>query len=140
MLLLLVRAGFAQNYSIEWSSIDGGGGASAGGNYSVSGTIGQTDCGTTLSGGGYTVDGGFWSMLSALQSPGAPLLEIRLTSTNTVAISWPSPFTGFALYENMDLNSAHWTLVEELIEDDGTRKTVIIDPPGGNRLYRLLQP
>jgi hypothetical protein len=35
----------AQNYSIDWFTIDGGGGTSTGGVYSVSGTIGQPDAG-----------------------------------------------------------------------------------------------
>jgi hypothetical protein len=32
-------------YSIDWSTIDGGGGTSTGGVYSVTGTIGQPDAG-----------------------------------------------------------------------------------------------
>ena len=50
----------AQTYSIDWHTIDSGGGTSTGGGYSLSGTIGQPDAGT-LAGGGYTLDGGFWS-------------------------------------------------------------------------------
>jgi len=41
--LLLPSLGFAQQYSIDWSTIDGGGGTSTGGDYSLSGTIGQPD-------------------------------------------------------------------------------------------------
>ena len=48
----------AQSFSIDWFTIDGGGGTSAGGNLSVSGTIGQPDVGT-LTGGNYTLRGGF---------------------------------------------------------------------------------
>jgi len=33
----------AQSYSIDWFTIDGGGGMSTGGVFSVSGTIGQPD-------------------------------------------------------------------------------------------------
>ena len=40
----------AQSYSIDWFTIDGGGGTSTGGVYSVSGTIGQPDAG--ISGAG----------------------------------------------------------------------------------------
>ena len=35
----------AQPYSIDWFKIAGGGGTSTGGNYSLSGTIGQHDAG-----------------------------------------------------------------------------------------------
>lgn len=47
------------DYDLTWSSIDGGGGSSTGGVYTLNGTIGQTDAGS-LSGGGYTLSGGFW--------------------------------------------------------------------------------
>ena len=78
----------AQQYSIDWHKISGGGGTSTGGVYSVSGTIGQHDAtaNNALTGGSYSVTGGFWS-LYAVQTPGAPLLSIRLTSTNTAMVS-----------------------------------------------------
>ena len=47
-------------YDLTWNSIDGGGATfSAGGTYSLGGTIGQADAGT-MSGGTYTLSGGFW--------------------------------------------------------------------------------
>ncbi len=52
--------GWGQSYSIDWSTIDGGSGTSTGGGYSVSGSIGQPDAGK-MSGGIFTLDGGFWS-------------------------------------------------------------------------------
>src|SRR6266705_5521518 len=84
----------AQTYAIDWFTIDGGGGTSTGGVYSVSGTIGQPDAGR-MSGGNYTLDGGFWGIIAAVQTVGAPLLTISRTSTNTALVSWPSPSTGF---------------------------------------------
>src|SRR4051794_33098554 len=80
----------AQSYSIDWFTIDGGGGTSTGGVYSVSGTIGQPDAGH-MSGGNYTLDGGFWGIIAAVQTPGAPTLRVVLTSTNTVVVAWPYP-------------------------------------------------
>ena len=41
----------AQSYSIDWSTIDGGGGTSTNGQYSLSGTIGQPDASGAMSGG-----------------------------------------------------------------------------------------
>lgn len=62
--LLALTAGvvLAQNggYELNWWTIDGGGVTSQGGEYALSGTIGQPDAGT-VSGGGYRVTGGFWS-------------------------------------------------------------------------------
>ncbi len=47
-------------YDLTWNTIDGGGATfSIGGPYSLGGTIGQPDAGT-LSGGAYTLNGGFW--------------------------------------------------------------------------------
>src|SRR5436189_1539989 len=80
----------AQNYSIDWFTIDGGGGTSTGGVYSVSGTIGQPDAGQ-MSGGNFSLTGGFWSIFAAVQIPGSPLLRVVLTTTNTVLIAWPYP-------------------------------------------------
>ncbi len=76
----------AQNYSIDWFTIDGGGGTSTGGVFSVSGTIGQPDAGH-MSGGNYTLDGGFWGIIAAVQTPGAPTLRIFRTTTNTVVLA-----------------------------------------------------
>lgn len=44
---------------IPWWTVDGGGGTSGSGNYTLSGTIGQSDPGD-LVGGSYTLHGGFW--------------------------------------------------------------------------------
>lgn len=48
------------DYDLSWSTIDGGGYTfSTGGNYSLGGAIGQPDAGL-LTGGDYTLAGGFW--------------------------------------------------------------------------------
>src|SRR5436853_4452634 len=88
-----------QSYSIDWYTIDGGGGTSTGGVYQVSGTIGQPDAGH-MSGGNFSLDGGFWGIIAAVQTPGAPLLRVLLTATNTVIVAWPSSATGFNLQQN----------------------------------------
>src|SRR5258708_36650920 len=88
VLLLLPTTGLAQSYSIDWFTIDGGGGTSTGGVYSVSGTIGQPDAGQ-MSGGNFTLAGGFWS-IAPLQSINAPRLTITPTGTKTVAASCAS--------------------------------------------------
>jgi hypothetical protein len=47
-------------YDLSWWTVDGGGSTfSTGGSYSLGGTIGQPDAGTS-SGGAYTLAGGFW--------------------------------------------------------------------------------
>jgi hypothetical protein len=59
---LVVSIAVAQSgnsYDLSWNTIDGGGGSSSSGGYTLDGTIGQPDAGL-LSGGGYTLSGGFW--------------------------------------------------------------------------------
>lgn len=136
-LLALTANLSAQSFSIDWHTIDGGGGASAGGGFSVNGTIGQPDAGASLAGGGFALTGGFWSAVPTL---GAPLLTIRRTPTNSVVISWPSPSTDFTLQQNANLNTASWTAPAEAISDNGTNRFIIVNPPTGNRFYRLIGP
>jgi hypothetical protein len=133
--VLLAPAAMAQ-YSIDWWKVSGGGGTSTGGVYSVSGTIGQHDAGGPMTGGNFSLTGGFWSIL-AVQTPGAPLLHISTTTTNTVVIWWPSPSTGFVLQQNSDLRQTVWTPAPQVPVDNGTTKSVVINPPTGNVAYRL---
>jgi hypothetical protein len=48
-------------YDLTWNTIDGGGGASAGGGYILGGSIGQPDAGPAMNGSGYSLAGGFWA-------------------------------------------------------------------------------
>jgi len=138
--LLLCCCANAQSYAVDWSTIDGGGGTSTGGVYSVSGTIGQPDAGT-MSGGNLTLQGGFWGVIAVVQTPGAPLLSIFRTTTNTVAVVWPSPSTGWTPQQNTNsISSVNWSNVTNGIQDDGTTKTLIVNPPVGHRFYRLNKP
>ncbi len=61
-LILMAGAALAGGvYEIPWFTADGGGGTwSTGGGFSLGGTVGQPDAGA-LSGGGYTLLGGFWA-------------------------------------------------------------------------------
>ena len=81
------------NYTIDWSTIDGGGGTSTGGVYSVTGTIGQPDAGA-MSGGNYTLEGGFWGVIAAVQMPGAPSLTITLNSQPSTCLGLRLPLAG----------------------------------------------
>lgn len=68
LLLAVLSVAHAQTggpYDLTWSTIDGGGHTfSAGGAYSLGGTIGQADAGT-LAGGSYTLVGGLWGGATA---------------------------------------------------------------------------
>src|ERR1700759_4026723 len=97
-LALSASQASAQNYSIDWYKISGGGGTSTNGQYAVSGTIGQHDAGGPMTGGNYSLTGGFWSLISVVQTAGAPTLYIS-HSGNTVTVYWQN-VTGWALQQN----------------------------------------
>jgi hypothetical protein len=139
--LLVVSVLHAQSYSINWFKVAGGGGTSAGGTYQVSGTIGQHDAGGPMTGGNYSLTGGFWSVITVVQTPGAPLLTITFDSQpSTVTISWPSSATDFVLQQNSDLTTANWTPVGLPVSTNGTTLSVTISPPAGNLFFRLNSP
>lgn len=72
---------------------------------------------------------------------GTPTLSIARTTTNTVAVFWPSLAASFTLQQNTNsVASVNWSNVVTTPSDDGTTKTVIINPPTGNRYYRLFKP
>ena len=136
LLTLMGRGTYAQPFAIDWFTIDGGGCSSTGGVYAVDGTIGQPDAGR-LSGGNFRLEGGFWGIIATVQTVSAPQLSIQLTATNTVIISWPSPSSGFNLQQNTNLTTGTWVAPSESVGNDGTIKFIIVNPPTGNRVYRL---
>jgi hypothetical protein len=138
-LLLVATAVHAQQYSIDWYKISGGGGTSTGATYQVTGTIGQPDAGGAMSGGNFSVTGGFWSLISVVQILGSPVLTVT-HSGNSVIISWPSSSSGFVLQQNSDLKTANWTTSSFNISDDGTNKSTTITSPTGNLFFRLTHP
>ncbi|MDZ4753539.1 MAG: hypothetical protein SGJ11_03475 [Phycisphaerae bacterium] len=49
-------------FDLSWHTVDGGGGTSSGGTFSMSGTIGQCDAGDIMIGGTFEFEGGFWAV------------------------------------------------------------------------------
>ena len=90
-----------------------------------------------MRGGDYSVDGRFWSLIAAVQTPGAPTLNVTATSTNTAVVSWPFPSTGFALERNLSLGSTNWTSVTNTVSNDGLFNRVVVPANTGNKFYRL---
>jgi hypothetical protein len=138
-LALLAIAASAQ-YSLNWSTIEGGGGTSIGGDFTLAGTVGQADARGPMTGGNFSLTGGFWAGVGVVQTPGAPLLSITTTATNTVAVIWPAPAIGWILQQNSGLNTTNWSAVAQTPAIVGTNRVVIINPPVGNRFFRLYKP
>jgi hypothetical protein len=131
---LLPMLASAQQYSIFWSKVAGGGGTSTGSVYSISGTIGQLDASSTMNGGNYSITGGFWA-LYAVQTPGAPLLTINY-SGNQAIVSWPSSASGWTLQTNNNLATGVWNNYGGQVVNN----SVTNSRPTGNLFFRLTHP
>jgi len=139
VLLMFALPVQAQSYSIGWYKIAGGGGTSTGATYQVTGTIGQPDAGGAMTGGNYSLTGGYWSLISVLQTPGLPNLSITFVGPNSVIVSWPA--TGsYSLQTNSDLSISNWVGYGSTIDDNSGTNTVTITPPRGSLFFRLSNP
>ena len=69
-----------------------------------------------------------------------PTLTLTSTSTNTAMVSWPSPSADFTLQQNLNLNTTNWVTPSEAVNSNSLMKYIIVDPPSGNRFYRLFRP
>ena len=58
-----------QAFDLSWWTVDGGGGTSEGETYALEGTIGQADAGYEMTGGAYTLAGGFWGAGGVAPTP-----------------------------------------------------------------------
>jgi hypothetical protein len=138
--LLTVAMVQAQPYSLDWHKISGGGGTSTStnGQYSVSGTIGQSDASGAMTNGQYSVTGGFWALIQVVQSPGAPTLYIS-HSTNTVTIFWQN-VAGWNLQQNNNLTATNnWSASPGVTTSNGTNYLNVLNP-SGNLFFRLKNP
>jgi len=135
--ILLPATLTAQNFNIDWYKVAGGGGASANGQFALTGTLGQANAGT-MSDSNYSLTGGFWGIFAVVNTPGAPRLTLTRTG-NELVISWPSPWTGFVLEQTSTLAPTAWSNVTQIPTDNGTTKSVmVIIPAGGNAFFRLM--
>jgi len=138
LVLLIPFAGLAQSYSVSWYKIAGGGGTSTNGQFAVSGTIGQPDAGNTMSGGNYSVTGGFWSLISLVQATGAPTLYLTRSGT-TVSVYWQN-VSGWTLQQNNNMATpAGWSASGGITTTNGTNYLNVAGPTG-NLFFRLTHP
>jgi len=124
----------AQPYSVTWYKVSCGGGSSTSGPYAVSGTIGQHDAGGPMTGGNYSVTGGFWA-LYAVQTPGAPFLIITHVG-NQAIVSWDASISGWTLQTNRSLSTGAWGNYLGLVVNNSATNS----PPTGNVFFRLTHP
>jgi hypothetical protein len=129
-VFLLAASAHAQ-LNINWFTVVGGGGTSSGGSFTVTGSIGRPDAGV-VSGGQFTLRGGFWPGLVVPSTSEAPTLFIQF-SGDSVIISWLPSTPGFELETTVDLAGAVWTPAPP-----GNPVTILV--AGQTRFFRLKKP
>ena len=140
-LVLIATNARAQSYALDWFTIDGGGGTSSNATYTLSGTIGQPDAGGPMTNALYSLTGGFWSVVVAVQTPGAPLLTVT-SSNNVVTVSWPAPAEGWRLQSTANLitTGSVWTEIPPPYPSSGGIFQYSERMPAGSKFYRLHKP
>ena len=135
LALALATGAGAQNFALDWWTTASSG-ASSGGAYAVSGTLGQPDAGQ-MEGERYLLASGFWALTFAPR----PALTIRSTALRLV-IAWPNRWEGFALEESVDVAKGAWSPVAIAPVTVGDEQRVILPLPssGPAKFYRLRKP
>ena len=64
---------------------------------------------STIDGGGGTSTGGFWALPTAVKVTGAPMLTITPATPGNATISWIPNTPGYVLQETAVLSPANWT-------------------------------
>ncbi|NLH75050.1 MAG: hypothetical protein GX456_18540 [Verrucomicrobia bacterium] len=134
---------WSESYSLHWWTGQGTAGTSTGGLYRVTGTVGQPNATPYLSRGRFTIIGGFWSWVTALQTQGAPYLKVTFTATNSVVVSWPmADGSGWVLQAANTLSapSIPWHTIPPPYQTNGEHLQYIEPVPYGTKFYRLSKP
>jgi len=125
LLAPITPLSWSQEYKIDDSTIDSGGGTSEGGRFKVESTIGQPDTGTST-GGGYTFEGGFWhGGVEAVQVAGLPQLRIT-RGEQEIEIHWKDPDDAYVLTESTTLRTDSWSPTERQVLFKSGEKTVFL--------------
>lgn len=137
--LLLSSSTSAQNFAIDEYVVSGGGGASTSLTLKLTGTVGQpaTD---TLAGGSYQLQGGFWSVVTALQTPGGPRLDITQGMTSKasyIILNWDVTAEAYVLEVSDTTVPLSWAPFPLTPFINGSRQEVRFRPIAGSLLFRL---
>jgi hypothetical protein len=120
------------SFELDWHTLDGGGGVSSGGTFTLVATIGQPDAGRSQ-GGTFALESGFWGAAIAIQQPGAPALQITPAGAN-ILLSWPTAAKGYTLQFIESFSSPiDWDDVLLI----GSETSVTIPATATQRFYRL---
>jgi hypothetical protein len=81
--------------------------------------------------------GGFWSLISAVQTPGMPPLTITLAGSSVI-VSWPG--TGsYTLQQNTEAATTNWVTSGYTVTTGGGTSSATFTPGPGRLFFRLKQ-
>ena len=99
LLLVLAQATLAQSggtFELSWSTADDGGGTCSGGDFSLFGTAGQPAASDELSGGTFTLEGGF-SNGGTGGATAVTLVSFTATAVGRVLFQWETAIAIFVI-------------------------------------------
>ena len=142
-VLATANGSLAQSFDGTWFAIDGGGGLSVGGSYSLAGSVSPSDAGT-ITGGSYALTGSYWSAPGELSVGDPPRLEM-IRTTGGLVLRWPFPSEGWSLEQTSELGQSSGGTVWSnttlpLPERDGSLWKVTIPATAGHSFFRLHFP
>jgi len=127
-------------YALDWYEVSGGGGSSSGGQYSLTGTIGQHDAGV-MAGGNYSLSGGFLSIPAA--APTAPaILSATLSAglpNGTITLAWSAtPGQTYQVQYKTSLSQPDWTNLATVTATNSTATVSDALDSSAQRFYRTV--
>jgi hypothetical protein len=134
LLFFAVALNARAQYTIDWFTMDAGGGSGSAGTFVMSGTIGQIDA-TSGSAGSVVFLGGYWSAIAEE----LPLLRI-FRFNGRIILAWPDPSPGFVLQSTPNLLVPHWNEVSIAPVIVGSEKQVMWGVPVDKHFFRLHRP
>lgn len=137
LMLLGSRPGARADFAIDWHSVDGGGGTSHGTNFTIAGTAGQPDAGSTVDASSRFLVSGYWSIILFLQ----PSLHISVLD-GALSISWNLDGSTWSLQAaNQFTNgSADWATIVLLPQTNSGKVFCTDHTSHPTRFYRLQRP
>ena len=138
-VLLLGRAAFAQEFTIPWHTVDGGGGAGGADGLFLQGSAGQPDAGT-MKLGKVIVTGGFWSPFAAVPTSPEPVNPIVWTNTAggswIVAANW-SPNQVPTLTNDVFITNSGTYTVSQPVTHDAFARSLTLGGLSGTQTFAM---
>lgn len=126
----------AQSLTLDWITVDGGGGTAVAPTFELQLSIGQPDAGAAR-GGPYLLETGFWPGPFAPATTVPPALSVGRTPDG-LALSWPANVGPVSLERATLLGpDGDWLAVPVEPVQVGEELRVLVSPGAGSAFYRL---